>query len=109
LTDVVLPSGNGRDLANQLIKERPDLSVLFMTGYTRNAIVHNGTLDPGVRLLSKPFTLEDLSRELQAILADVRGPDSRADFLAGNQSFEHALGHASVNGDAEDGGIRRGY
>ena len=68
LTDVVLPSGNGRELANVLVKDRPDLVVLYMTGYTRNAIVHNGTLDPGVRLLSKPFTIEELGRELRAIL-----------------------------------------
>ena len=68
LTDVVLPSGNGRELANSLIKDRPDLVVLYMTGYTRNSIVHNGTLDPGVRLLSKPFTVDDLKRELRAAL-----------------------------------------
>jgi DNA-binding NtrC family response regulator len=68
LTDVVLPSENGRDLANSLIKHRPDLVVLYMTGYTRNSIVHNGTLDPGVRLLSKPFTVDDLKRELRAAL-----------------------------------------
>jgi signal transduction histidine kinase/CheY-like chemotaxis protein len=68
LTDVVLPGGNGRELANLLLTERPDLVVLFMTGYTRNAIVHNGTLDPGVRLLSKPFTIEELGRELHALL-----------------------------------------
>jgi signal transduction histidine kinase/CheY-like chemotaxis protein len=72
LTDVVLPSGNGRELANVLVKERPDLVVLYMTGYTRNAIVHNGTLDPGVRLLSKPFTIEELGRELRAMLEDRR-------------------------------------
>ena len=70
LTDVVLPSGNGRELASELVKERPDLAVLYMTGYTRNAIVHNGTLDPGIRLLSKPFTIEELGRELYAILED---------------------------------------
>jgi signal transduction histidine kinase/ActR/RegA family two-component response regulator len=70
LTDVVLPGGNGRELADILLRERPDLVVLFMTGYTRNAIVHNGTLDPGVRLLSKPFTIEELGRELHAILQD---------------------------------------
>jgi signal transduction histidine kinase/CheY-like chemotaxis protein len=68
LTDVVLPSGNGRELASSLVKERSDLLVLYMTGYTRNAIVHNGTLDPGVHLLSKPFTIEDLRREINAIL-----------------------------------------
>jgi signal transduction histidine kinase/CheY-like chemotaxis protein len=72
LTDVVLPSGNGRQLAEILLKERPDLLVLYMTGYTRNAIVHNGALDPGVRLLSKPFTIEELGRELHAIVEDRR-------------------------------------
>jgi CheY-like chemotaxis protein len=72
LTDVVLPTGNGRELADALVKERPDLAVLYMTGYTRNAIVHNGTLDPGVRLLNKPFTIEELGRELRAILEDQR-------------------------------------
>jgi FixJ family two-component response regulator len=66
---VSLPSENGRELANSLIKDRPDLVVLYMTGYTRNSIVHNGTLDPGVRLLSKPFTVDDLKRELRAALA----------------------------------------
>ena len=69
LTDVVLPIENGRELANSLIKDRPDLVVLYMTGYTRNSIVHNGTLDPGVRLLSKPFSVDDLKRELRAALA----------------------------------------
>jgi DNA-binding NtrC family response regulator len=69
---VVLPTGNGRELADALVKERPDLAVLYMTGYTRNAIVHNGTLDPGVRLLNKPFTIEELGRELRAILEDQR-------------------------------------
>jgi signal transduction histidine kinase/CheY-like chemotaxis protein len=72
LTDVVLPTGNGRELADELLKARPDLAVLYMTGYTRNAIVHNGTLDPGVRLLNKPFTIEELGRELRAILEDQR-------------------------------------
>jgi hypothetical protein len=67
-TDVVLASGNGRELADALVQENPDLIVLYMTGYTRNAIVHNGILDPGVRLLSKPFTIEDLNRELRAAM-----------------------------------------
>jgi CheY-like chemotaxis protein len=66
LTDVVLPSGNGRELAEALAKERPGLAVIYMTGYTRNSIVHNGMLDPGIRLLSKPFTIDDLNRELRA-------------------------------------------
>lgn len=66
LTDVVMPGDNGRQLFDQVKDSRPDLAVLFMTGYTRNAIVHNGVLDAGVRLISKPFTIEELSRELHA-------------------------------------------
>ena len=62
----------------------PDLIVLFMTGYTRNAIVHNGMLDPGVRLLSKPFTVSDLARELQAALEEKRrGQVSSSDVTSG--------------------------
>ena len=48
-TDIVLPGGmNGRQLADEALKRRPQLKVLFTTGYTRNAVVHNGRLDPGV-------------------------------------------------------------
>ena len=79
LTDVVLPSGSGRELANMLVKENPHLTILYMTGYTRNAIVHNGTLDPGVRLISKPFTIDDLNRELRAATATEKpGPATSA-------------------------------
>jgi CheY-like chemotaxis protein len=67
-TDIVMPEMNGRQLADAALKERPALKVLFTTGYTRNAVVHNGTLDPGVRLLGKPFTLEQLSRVVRDVL-----------------------------------------
>jgi signal transduction histidine kinase/ActR/RegA family two-component response regulator len=68
-TDVVLPGGmNGRQLADAAAKSRPDLKVLFTTGYTRNAIVHNGQLDPGIQLLGKPFTYSDLAAKLRAVL-----------------------------------------
>ena len=70
LTDVVMPDVNGRQLAEQARKLRPALNVLYMTGYTRNAIVHNGVLDTGVRLLLKPFTIDQLEREMRSILAD---------------------------------------
>jgi signal transduction histidine kinase/ActR/RegA family two-component response regulator len=64
LTDVVMPGMNGKQLADSVSALRPGLPVIFMTGYARNAIVHNGTLDRGVRLLTKPFTIVDLEREL---------------------------------------------
>ncbi|RDS80782.1 response regulator [Dyella monticola] len=68
LTDVVMPGGNGRQLYDDIRDVRPDVIVLFMTGYSRNAIVHNGVLDEGVRLISKPFTVDELSRELHAAI-----------------------------------------
>jgi CheY-like chemotaxis protein len=56
LTDVVMPGMNGRKLAEDAKRRRPELRVLFMTGYSRNAIVHQGRLDPGVDLIQKPLT-----------------------------------------------------
>ena len=67
-TDVVMPKMNGRQLADEAQRRRPKLKVLFTTGYTRNAVVHNGTLDPNVRLLGKPYTLENLARRVRETL-----------------------------------------
>lgn len=70
LTDIGLPRGmTGRQLTEQARTRRPDLKVLFTTGYAPNAIVHHGVLDPGVALLSKPFTSDLLARKLQEVLA----------------------------------------
>jgi len=68
LTDVVMPTMNGRQLANAALALRPDLKVIFTTGYTRNAIIHNGVLDHGVQLLIKPFTLGGLAAKLKEVL-----------------------------------------
>ena len=69
LTDVVLPGGmNGRQLADEVLRRRPAVKVLFVTGYTRNAIIHHGRLDPDIELLTKPFTAEALARKLRQIL-----------------------------------------
>ena len=68
-TDVGLPGGmNGRQLAEEARKRHPNLKVLFTTGYARNAIVHDGRLDPGVELLTKPFSQAALSEKLRDIL-----------------------------------------
>jgi CheY-like chemotaxis protein len=65
-TDVVLPGAiTGRVLADQAKDMRPGLRVLYTTGYTRNAIVHQGRLDPGVHLLNKPYTQQDLARKVR--------------------------------------------
>src|SRR4029079_8755794 len=68
-TDVVLPGGmNGRQLADEARRRRPDLKVLFTTGYTRNAIIHQGRLDADVDLLTKPFTADALARKIMRVL-----------------------------------------
>jgi CheY-like chemotaxis protein len=73
LTDVVMPEMNGRALAEAATKRLPSLKVVYMTGYTRNAIVHNGVLDAGTRLVSKPFTVAQLGAELESALSAHQG------------------------------------
>jgi CheY-like chemotaxis protein len=68
LTDVVLPGMNGRQLAEQAKKRRPGLKVLFTTGYSRNAIVHQGRLDPGVAMIQKPITQGGLASRIRDLL-----------------------------------------
>ena len=68
-TDVGLPGGlNGRQLADEARRRRPDLLVLFTTGYTRNAIIHQERLDPGAELIGKPFTYATLVAMIQRLL-----------------------------------------
>lgn len=70
-TDIVMPGGlNGRELADRAQRIRPSLKVLFTTGYTRNAVVHHGRLDPGVHLIGKPFTFEELAAKVRTLLDD---------------------------------------
>jgi len=68
-TDVVMPGGmNGRQLADEARKRRPELKVLFTSGYTENAIVHHGRLDPGVLLLAKPYRKPQLAQMIRVAL-----------------------------------------
>jgi PAS domain S-box-containing protein len=68
LTDVVLPGMNGRALAEEARRRRPGMKVLFTSGYTQNAIVHHGRLDPGVSFLAKPFKLDALGLKIREVL-----------------------------------------
>ncbi len=67
-TDIVMPEMTGRQLADAAAVKRPDLKILFTTGYTRNAVVHNGMIDVGVAFLSKPYGMGDLARKIRDVL-----------------------------------------
>ncbi|MBN1581098.1 MAG: PAS domain S-box protein [Anaerolineae bacterium] len=69
LTDVIMPGGlNGHALVEQVLSQRPEIKVLYMSGYTDDAIVHHGVLDPQVNLIAKPFRVDDLTRQVREVL-----------------------------------------
>ncbi len=70
LTDVVLPDMNGTTLASRIKESRPDLKVLYMSGYGHNLIAHHGILASGSAFIQKPFTKQSLLSELRGILDD---------------------------------------
>jgi CheY-like chemotaxis protein len=69
-TDVIMPGINGRQLADEILKVKPGLKVLFTSGYTENAIIHHGRLDEGVLLLAKPYRKSDMAIMIRKALAD---------------------------------------
>jgi CheY-like chemotaxis protein len=72
-TDVIMPGGmNGRQLAHEAVKRRPSLSVLYTSGYTDSAMVHQGRLEPGVALLNKPYRKAELAKKIREVLAMAR-------------------------------------
>jgi len=71
MTDVVMPGMSGRDLADRVAELRPSIKVLYLSGYTDDAIVRHGVLEPGIAFLQKPFTADRLARRVREVL---RGP-----------------------------------
>ena len=72
ITDVVMPQMSGREVANRLAPRRPEMRVLYMSGYTDEAIVHHGVLDAGTAFLQKPFSVTGLAQKIREVLSKPR-------------------------------------
>ena len=94
-TDVVMPGMSGRELADEVRRLQPDLRVLYTSGYTRNAIVHGGRLDPGVELIAKPFNADALAQKIRDMLD--RGQTGRV-LLVASDAHVRALVGESLSG-----------
>ena len=68
ITDIGLPGLNGRQVADAARLQRPDLKVLFMTGYAENAAINNGILSPGMQMITKPFAMDVLTRRIRDLV-----------------------------------------
>jgi PAS domain S-box-containing protein len=106
LTDVVMPGMSGRVLAQELAKTRPTVKVVYMSGYTDNAIVHHGVLDAGTHFLAKPFISADLTQKVREVLdegtARVAGAREPAAKDSAEVKEEQPLNKAALRGIPEE-------
>ena len=107
-----MPDTNGRQLADEACKRRPELKILFTTGYTRNAVVHNGVLDPGVELIVKPYSIDRLARKVRDVLDGARAapPEAktaRRKILDRRRRRRRLRGHGRAAAPRESRGRRR--
>jgi CheY-like chemotaxis protein/anti-sigma regulatory factor (Ser/Thr protein kinase) len=104
VTDVVMPKMGGRALADEFSKTRPAAKVLYMSGYTDDAIVHHGVLDAGTHFLAKPFTAADLTRKVREVLdlgmTDRAGGQRGVSSAAGKE--EHPLDRDALRAFPQD-------
>ncbi|MBR9865277.1 MAG: response regulator, partial [Rhodobacteraceae bacterium] len=110
-TDVVMPGKtNGQELAKQIQEIRPDLPVLFTSGYVQDAIVHDGRLDEGVQLLSKPYTQSELQRKIRQVLDAAYPPETdQTETRDKVQEAEPSQGSATAGERVEQGGTASDY
>jgi len=92
LTDVIMPGMNGRELAQRVAEIRPNVKVVYMSGYTENVIGQNGTIDAGIELLQKPFNLRDLQHKVREVLD--AGPIPAEVMMAAQQAHERQAAQA---------------
>ena len=69
LMDVVMPGGSGRTIGDWITQRRPETRLLYMSGYTDDAIVHHGVLEPGTHFVQKPFMPDELARKVREVLS----------------------------------------
>jgi PAS domain S-box-containing protein len=103
LTDVVMPGMNGRELATQVTALRSEVRVLYMSGYTENAIGHDGLLEAGINLLQKPFSLPALKERVRELLDSEPIPqevvmrnNAQASAAAGQDSEQNIIGQKKI-------------